>query len=131
MRDKLTLTITSLISIVGFAFHWADEVARGMEPGTLNAAGGIVILAVWLSGILVFGDRRLGYIISLVGGIFGVGIVFLHMSGRGWVGGRVPPNSSGVFFWVVTMIVIGVTSTITVILAGRLLWRLRSRNSAS
>ena len=130
MRNNVALTITSLISIILFGFHWADEVSRGMEPGTLNAFGGIVILVVWLSGILVLGDRRSGYIISLIGGIFGLGIVVLHMSGRGMVGGRVPVNSPGAFFWVFTMIAIGVSSSIAGILSAKALWRLRSPNSA-
>lgn len=128
MRNNIALTITSLISIILFAFHWADEVSRGMEPGTLNAFGGIVILVVWLSGILVLGGRRSGYIISLIGGIFGVGIVILHMSGRGMVGGHVPPNTPGAFFWVLTMIAIASTSSIAGILSAQALWKLASRN---
>lgn len=128
MRNNIALTITSLISIILFAFHWADEVSRGMEPGTLNAFGGIVILVVWLSGILVLGGRRSGYIISLIGGIFGVGIVILHMSGRGMVGGHVPPNTPGAFFWVLTMIAIASTSSIAGILSAQALWRLKSRS---
>jgi len=128
MRNNLALSICSLISVLLFGFHWADEVSRGMEPGTLNAFGGIVILVVWLAGILVFGGRLTGYIISLLGGIFGLGIVILHMSGRGMVGGHVPPNTPGAFFWVFTMIAIACTSSIAGILSAQELWRLRSRN---
>ena len=129
MKDRVTLTITSLLSVLLFAFHWADEVSRGMEVGTLSAFGGIVILVVWLSGVLVFGDRRTGYIISLIGGIFGLGVVVLHMSGRGMTGGRIPPNSTGAFFWVWTLITLGVISTIAGVLAAKALWKLRSRRS--
>lgn len=128
MRNNIALTITSLISIILFAFHWADEVSRGMEPGTLNAFGGIVILVVWLSGVLVLGGRRSGYIISLIGGILGLGIVILHMSGRGMVGGHIPPNTPGAFFWVLTMIAIASTSSIAGILSAQELWKLASRN---
>jgi hypothetical protein len=125
MKDKVTLAVTSLLSALLFAFHWADEVSRGMEAGTVSALGGVVILVVWLSGTLVFGDRRSGYIITLIGGILGLGVLILHMSGRGMVGGRIAPNSSGAFFWVSTLIALGVTSTLSAILAARGLWRLQ------
>ena len=125
MNHRVTLTVTSLLSILLFASHWADEVSRGMEPGTISAFGGVVILVVWLSGTLVLGDRRSGYVIMLLGGILGLGVLILHMTGRGMVGGRIPPNSSGVFFWVWTLIALGATSTISAILAARGLWILQ------
>ncbi len=125
MNPRVTLTITSLLSVLLFAFHWSDEISRGMEPGTLSAFGGIVILVVWLSGTLVLGNRRSGYIISLIGGILGLGVLILHMSGKGMVGGRIPPNSPGAFFWIWTLIALGSTSTIAAILAGNGLWSMR------
>ena len=129
MNSKVTLTITSLLSVLLFAFHWADEISRGMEVGTLSAFGGIVILVVWLSGTLVLGERRSGYIISLIGGILGLGVLVLHMMGKGMVGGRIPPNSPGAFFWIWTLIALGSTSTISGILATRGLWSLRRGQS--
>ena len=129
MKDKVTLTITSVLSALLFAAHWADEVSRGMEPGTISAFGGVVILVVWLTGTLVLGDRRSGYIISLLGGILGLGVLILHMTGKGMVGGRIPVNSHGAFFWVLTLIVLGSTSAISAILAARGLWSLRGRQS--
>ena len=125
MNHRVTLTVTSLLSILLFAAHWADEISRGMEPGTLSAFGGVVILVVWLAGTLVLGERRSGYVISLLGGILGLGILVLHMSGKGMVGGRIPINSPGAFFWILTLIALGVSSTISGILAGRELWRVR------
>ena len=129
MKHNVTLTVTSLLSILLFAFHWTDEVSRGMEPGTLSAFGGVVILVVLLSGPLVLGERRSGYIIMLLGGIFGLGVLVLHMTGKGMVGGRIPPNSTGVYFWVWTLIALGSTSTISTILAARGLWNLRRGRS--
>lgn len=129
MNPRVTLTVTSLLSVLLFAFHWADEMSRGMEVGTLSAFGGIVILVVWLTGTLVLGDRRSGYIISLIGGILGLGVLVLHMSGKGITGGRIPPNSPGAFFWVLTLITLGSTSTISAILAARRLWSLRGGQS--
>ena len=129
MKNNITLTVTSLLSILLFAFHWADEVSRGMEPGTVSALGGVVILVVWLSGTLVLAERRSGYIITLIGGILGLGVLILHMMGRGMMGGRIAPNSTGAFFWVWTLIALGATSTLSAILAARALWSLRRGQS--
>jgi len=124
MKDNVTLTITSLLSIVLFAFHWVDEVARGMEPGGLSALGGVLILVVWLYGTLVLAERRSGYIIMLLGSILGVGVLVLHMTGAGIVGRRIA-NTSGIFFWVWTLIVLGVSSALSGILSARALWSLQ------
>ena len=128
MKHTTTLTVTSLLSTLLFAFHWVDEVARGLEPGTINAFGGIVILVVLLSGPLVLGARRSGYIIMLLGGIFGLGVLVLHMQGAGIVGRRIA-NTSGIFFWVFTLIALGTTSSITAILAALELWQTRGRTA--
>jgi hypothetical protein len=121
-----------VLSVLLFALHWADEVSRGMEAATLSALGGIAILVVWLSGTLVLGDRRSGYVITLIGGIFGLGVLILHMTGPGMIAGRIPANSSGAFFWVLTLIALGVISTISAILAARGLWSmLRSQSQRS
>jgi hypothetical protein len=125
MKDKVTLTITSVLSALLFGLHWTDEIARGMEPGTVAGLGGILILVVWLYGTLALGDRLSGYIVMLLGGILGLGVLILHMQGKGMVGGRIAVNSSGAFFWVGTLIALGVTSTVSAILAARGLWSLR------
>jgi hypothetical protein len=85
MKHRVTLTIMSLLSILLFSLHWADEVARGLEPGTVSAAGGLLILAVWLSATLVFPERRWGLVIILLGSILASGVPVLHMQGRGLV----------------------------------------------
>jgi len=118
MKDKATLSITSLLSIVFMTFHWADDIVRGMSPGGVSGLGGVLILIVWLYGTLVLGERRSGYVIMLLGSIGGLGVLVIHMRGAGLVGGRIA-NSSGVFFWVWTLIALGVTSTISIILSAR------------
>jgi hypothetical protein len=121
MNLKVTLTITSLLSIVCFAVHWSDEIARGLELGTLSAIGGVVILVVWLCGPLLLAERRSGYIIMLLGAIMGVVVLVIHMQGAGITGGRIA-NTSGVFFWVLTLITLGTTSGLSVILSVSGLW---------
>lgn len=117
MKHSVMLTITSLLSILFMAFHLADDIVRGMEPGGLSTLIGVLILVVWLYGTLVLAERRSGHLIMLLGSIFGAFVTVIHMRGAGLVGGDIA-NSSGVFFWVWTLIALGVTATFSVILLG-------------
>ena len=125
MTERATLTISSLLSIVLFSLHWADEVARGLEPGTINASGGLLILAVWLCAVLVFGDRRWGLCLILLGAILASGVPILHMTGRGLVLGRYGNTNGafGMFFWVWTNIALGASGMLSLVLSARALWR--------
>jgi hypothetical protein len=125
MKHHPTLTISSLLSILLFSLHWADEVARGFEPGTISAVGGLLILAVWLCATLVFGDRRAGLVIVLLGAILASGVPVLHMTGRGLIGGQIAANSSGALFWVWTNIALGANGMLSLVLSVRALWSLK------
>jgi hypothetical protein len=124
MKHTVTLTITSLLSILFTAFHLADDIVRGIEPGGVNILVGVLILVVWLYGTLVLAERRSGHVILLLGSLGGSAVPVIHMMGAGLVGGRIA-NSSGVFFWVWTLIALGVTATFSVILSARGLWSLQ------
>ncbi len=113
MNHKVTLTVTSLLSVILFSLHWADEIARGIEPGTTAAVGGFGILFVWLYATLAIMERRLGLIVILIGALLASGVPVLHMQGKGLVGGRIPANSSGAFFWVWTNIALGACGMIS------------------
>lgn len=125
MSHKVTLTVTSLLSIVLFSLHWADEVARGLEPGTTVAVGGLVILFVWLYATLALMERRWGLVVVLIGALLASGVPILHMQGKGLTGGRIPANSSGALFWVWTNLALGASGLISVALAVHGLWSLR------
>jgi hypothetical protein len=123
MSSQRTLIITSLLSIVLFSLHWADEIARGIEPGTLDRTwGGLLILFVWLYGALVISERRSGLVIILLGALLSSGVAVLHMQGRGLVGGRIGVDSSGALFWVWTNIALGANELISTALALRTLF---------
>lgn len=129
MNHKVTLTITSLVAIVLFSFHWADEVARGLEPGTIAAVGGLLILFVWSYATLALAERRWGLIVVLIGALLASGVPVLHMQGKGLVGGRIPANSSGALFWVWTNLALGASGMISVALSAHRLWSLRPGQS--
>ena len=127
MNHRVTLTISSLLSILLFSLHWAHEIARGTEPGTLSGFGGLLILAVWLCGTLVFAERRWGLVLVLLGAILASGVPVLHMRGAGLVGGRIANASGflGIFFWVWTNIALGASGMLSAVLSARALWGLR------
>jgi hypothetical protein len=124
MKDNVTLTITFLLTILLFTFHLSDDVRRGFEPGGVKTSIGSLIAVVLLYGTIVLAGRRAGFIIILLGSILGAGVPVVHMMGKGLVGGRVP-NSSGVFFWVWTLIAMQVTAIFSLILSVKGLWNLR------
>ena len=128
MRENVALTITSLLSILFFTFHLTDDIVRGFEPGGFKQVSGMLILIVWLYGTLLLAGRRSGYIIILLGSLLASLMPLAHMRGAGLVGGRVA-NSSGMFFWVWTLLAVGVTTNFSVILAARGLWSLPWRRS--
>ncbi|HZS06448.1 MAG TPA: hypothetical protein VFD58_16535 [Blastocatellia bacterium] len=130
MKHNVMLTITSLLSILFFTFHLTDDIVRGFEPGVLNKTiGGILIPVVWLYGTLVFTERRSGYVIIILGGLLSLGVPVLHMKGKGVGVASGIANSSGGFFFVWTLIALGVTGVFSVILSVRGLWSLRRGQS--
>ncbi len=119
MKRNIVLTITSLLSIVLISFHLTQDSLRAM-PGSWDAGPGnlvvIVILLVWLCGTVLLAGRRSGYVIMLLGGIFAAGMPVLHLTGAGL------SVKARAFFFLWTMIALGVTGMFSVILAARDLW---------
>jgi len=68
--------------------------------------------------------RRSGHVLMLLGGLLGSVVPLAHMRGAGLVGGRIV-GSGGIFFWVWTLVALGVTATVSVVLSARGLWSLR------
>jgi len=125
MNHRVTLTITSLLTILLVAFHLTDDIVRGFEAGGPSTMIGVIAMAVWLYGTLVLIERRSGHVIILLFSILASGIPYIHMTGAGAVGGRIA-NSSGMFFWVWTLLALGVTSIFSVLLSARGLWSWKS-----
>jgi hypothetical protein len=124
MTNKTTLIITSVVAAVLGTLHISDDIVRGIEPGGTETYTGMLIVVVWLYATLALSDRRWGLALILLLAIGGAAVPYLHMK-NGLTGGRIA-NTSGVFFWVWTLFMLGVTSMFTVALSARELWRLRS-----
>ena len=129
MKQSVMLTIASLLSIIFFTLHLTDDIVRGMEPGTLTNLTAVPIFVFWLYGTLVLAERRSGYIITLLGGLFALVVPITHMRGKGVGIASGIANSSGGFFFVWTLIAIGMTGLFSVILSARGLWSLRRGQS--
>jgi hypothetical protein len=124
MKHNVVLTITSLLSALLMMLHVADDIVRGMDSWGLQNLFGVVIWAVWMYAALFLAERRSGYILLLVVSILGVGITGLHMSG-----GRGIAKSSGGFFFIWTLYMLGVTALLSAFLSARGLWSLRRGRS--
>src|SRR6185295_4892475 len=118
MKNSVMLTITSLLLILLLTFHLADDIVRGFEPGGIsNLVGGVLISVVWLYGATVLAGRRSGYIIMLLGSVFSLVVPVIHMKGKGvGVTSRLG-GSSGHFFFVWTLLAIGVLGLFSAILS--------------
>jgi hypothetical protein len=116
------LTIASLLSVLFVTLHTADDIVRGMEPGTLFDLIAVPILVVWLYGTLVLAERRSGYVIILLGSLLGLLVPVIHMKGKGVGVASGIANSSGGFFFVWTLIALGVTALFSIVLSARGLW---------
>jgi hypothetical protein len=119
MNPSLILTVASLISIILMTLHLTDDIVRGIEPGTLTNLIAIPILLVWLYGTMVLRGQRSGYVIMLLGGLFALLMPFIHMRGAG-VGGEFA-KSAGSFFFIWTILTLGLTGSFSVVLS-TVLW---------
>ena len=130
MKQSTMLTIASLLSILLFTVHLADDIVRGFEKGGVSNLTAVPIFVVWLYGTLVLAERRSGYVVVLLGSLLGLAAPVLHMTGRGVGAGSRIAESTGAFFFIWTLIALGVTALFSVILSARGLWSLRRGRSA-
>jgi hypothetical protein len=121
MKQNLTLTIASLLSVLFMTFHLADDIVRGMEPGTLSDLIVLPIVVVQLYGTLVLAGKRSGYVLLLLVSLLELVVPVIHMKGAGV--GKAVALSNGAFFFIWTLLALGVTALFSVILSARGLWR--------
>lgn len=128
MKLNSPLTVLSLITIVVMGLHITDDIVRGISPAAPDNVGACVIFLVWLFGTLVLAEKRSGYVIQLLGGIFAAAMPVLHMTSS-----RYPAiaTSPGGFFFVWSLIVVGTTGALSIILSALALWRSSVRANRS
>jgi hypothetical protein len=126
MKPSLLLNITSLLSILFMTFHITGDIILGFDNGGALNLITVPVFVVCLYGTLMLAERRSGLIIMLLGSLLGMLVPVLHMTGKG-VGGEIA-QSSGAFFFIWTMLALGVTALTSLILSLRGLWSLRRTN---
>ena len=123
MKPNVVLTVTSLLSLLFMTFHMTHDVIRQAE-GSVAYPIPVLVFTLWLYGTLMLSDRVWGYVIMLVGGLFGAGMIIVHSKG-------VVVGNSGGFFFVWTLFALSTTGWVTMILSARgLLTTFRARRAA-
>lgn len=123
MKQDLALPVVSLLTLVLLSLHLSHDVLLQAE-GSVEYPIPVVVFAVWLYGTLRLSDRASGYIIMLLGGLFGAAMIMVHAKGF------VVTKSGGLLF-VWTQFALGATGWVMMILSARGLWTtVRSRRAA-
>jgi hypothetical protein len=120
-----TLTIASLISIILLPLHIGGDMAFGFDKGGPGLVYIVVpILLVEACGALLLAERRSGLVIMFLGGLVALGMPIIHRNN-----GFTPSvaSSPGGLFFIWTLVTLGVTGGLAMILAALGLWKLRSR----
>ena len=132
MKESSMLTTLSLVSLLFLTFHLTGDIVYGWEQGKLaNLIGVVLIGNVWLYGVLMFRERLAGYIVTLLGGLLSLLVPYVHMSGKGvGVASRLSGHQ-GHFFFVWSLLALGVIGLFSIILSLRGMLSLRkSRGEA-
>lgn len=112
MKPNAILTVTSLLSILLLSIHVTDDIVRGFDAWGPDKLSFVLILVVWLYGTLVLRERRSGLVIILLGGLLAALMPVVHMRVR-----EDFVRSSGALFYLWTVLALGATGTLSVILA--------------
>ena len=122
MKQNVTLTVMSLLSLLLLMFHFTDDVIR-QAAGANKYPIPVLVFALWLYATLMLSDRIWGYVIIFLGGLFSAGMIIVHS--RGIVIGK-----SGGFFFVWTLLALSATGWVTMILSVRGMWLIYRSNRA-
>lgn len=121
-----TLTVASLLSIILLPFHIGGDVVRGFDAGGSGLLVVVPILLVVACGTLLLAERRSGHVIMFIGGLMALGMPVIHRN-NGFT--AAVAKSPGGLFFIWTLLALGVTGGLAMILSARGLWNLRSRKA--
>lgn len=122
-----TLTIVSLLSIILLPLHIGGDIVLGLDKG----GSGVVFVAVPIlflaaCGTLLLSERRSGHVIMFLTGLVALAMPIIHRN-NGFTA-TVAKGPGGLFFiW--TLMALGVTGGLAMILAARGLLNLPSRKT--
>ncbi|MGH7653170.1 MAG: hypothetical protein ACREN6_00775 [Gemmatimonadaceae bacterium] len=117
------VTVASLISIILLPLHVGGDVALGLDKGGPGLVFVVLpILLVMACGALLLAERASGYVIMFLGGLVALGMPIIHRNN-----GFTPAvdSSPGGLFFIWTLMALGVTGGLAMILSVRGLLNLR------
>ena len=122
-----TLTIASLLSIILIPFHIGGDLVLGFDRGGSGLVFVVVpILLVMPCGTFLLAERRSGHVIMLLGGLAALAMPIIHRN-NGFT--AAVAESPGGLFFIWTLMALGVTGGLVVILSVRGLWKPGSRKT--
>ncbi|HMC56565.1 MAG TPA: hypothetical protein VKH19_15420 [Gemmatimonadaceae bacterium] len=125
MKNNITLTIVSLLTLVLSLIHIIHDIMHGTEPprAIINMS---VIGFVWLSVTVLLAGRTLGYIVVFLGSLLAAGMPVLHTMNA--------TTAKWDFGFYLTLLLLGVTGLFGALLSAIALWkhfRARRNNAAT
>ena len=122
-----TLTITSLLSIVLLPLHIGGDVVLGLDKGGPGLVYVVIpVLLVMACGTLLLAEHRVGLIIMFLGGLAALGMPIIHRHNA--FNATIARSPGGLLFmW--TLVALGVTGGLAMILSAQQLFTFRSRKA--
>lgn len=122
MNSKVILRAASLATLLFMVLHMTSDVIE-QAVGHVKYPIPVAVFVVWLYGTLMLSERVSGYIIMLLGGLIGAGMIVIHSPG-------LVVTKTGGFFAVWILFMVAMFGWFTAILSARALWiHFRSRRS--
>ena len=123
MNNKTMLQTASLATLLLMTAHMTSDVIE-QALGHVKYPIPVVIFVVWLYATLMLSERVSGYIIMLLGGLIGAGMIVIHSPG-------LVVTKTGGFLAVWILFALATVGWFTAILAARALWmRFRAGRSS-
>ena len=118
------LTVVSLISILLLPLHIGGDVVRGFDAGGPGLLIVVPMLLLVACGTLLLAEQRSGLVIMFLGGLLAAGMPVIHRN-NGFT--AAVAKSPGGLFFIWTLMALGVTGGLAILLSAHGLWTLRSR----
>ena len=125
MKHDTALTVSALLAVLLLSMHLSSDVVLGKDEFDRGMMIAILILATGLYGAVALRGRRAGYVVTLLFSALAIGIPFLHMPAAGLTEEFV--RRPGVWLFVWTLLALGATGVVTLLLAAQGLWQLQRR----